>query len=158
MSPGARAIVAATSLPVSADLEHGFGDSPEVVAETIRQAGAAGLVGGSIEDSTGDANQPVFDFSLAVERVAAAADVLFAPALPTLESVRTVCAAVSRPVSFMAGIPGKSFAVADLTTAGVRRISVGTSFYRAGLAAFIDAAREVRERGTFSYVERALPT
>jgi 2-methylisocitrate lyase-like PEP mutase family enzyme len=196
---GAHAIVAATPLPVSADLENGFGDAPAVVAETIRLAAAAGLVGGSIEDSTGDANRPIFDFNLAVERVAAAveaarespfpftltaraenhlrgvadlddtirrlqafervgADVLFAPALPTLESVRLVCAAVSRPVSFMAGIPGRSFAVAELAEAGVKRISVGTSFYRASLAALIDAAKEVRDLGTFSYVERTLPT
>ena len=69
----AAQIVAATDLPVSADLENGFGDRPEDAAETIRQAAAIGLVGGSIEDATGDRQQPIYDFELAVERVAAAA-------------------------------------------------------------------------------------
>ncbi len=68
----ARAIVEATNLPVSADLENGFGDAPEAAAETIRLAAAAGLVGGSIEDATGDRDRPIYDESLAVERVAAA--------------------------------------------------------------------------------------
>ncbi len=68
----ARVIVAASELPVSADLENGFADAPAVVAETIRRAGAAGLVGCSIEDTTGDARRPIHDFNLAVERIAAA--------------------------------------------------------------------------------------
>src|SRR5215510_7157889 len=68
----ARAIVAATDLPVSADLEKGFGDAPAVAAETIRLAAQAGLVGGSIEDATGDKERPLYDFALAVERVTAA--------------------------------------------------------------------------------------
>ena len=69
----ARAIVAATDLPVSADLEKGFGDAPEAAAETIRLAAHAGLVGGSIEDATGDPARPLFDAGQATERVAAAA-------------------------------------------------------------------------------------
>ncbi|HXH40605.1 MAG TPA: isocitrate lyase/phosphoenolpyruvate mutase family protein, partial [Thermoanaerobaculia bacterium] len=77
----AKAVVDATDLPVAADLENGFGHSPEAAAETIRLAGeAAGLVGGSIEDSTGDPSQPIYDFQHAIERVAAAAEA--ARALP----------------------------------------------------------------------------
>ena len=76
----ARAIVEATHLPVAADLENGFGHSPEAAAETIRLAGEAGLVGGSIEDATGDADKPIYDFDQAVERVAASVEA--ARALP----------------------------------------------------------------------------
>jgi len=191
----ARAIVLATELPVSADLEKGFGDEPQAVAETIRLAAAAGLVGGSIEDATGNKDQPVFDLGQATERVAAAAqaahalpfpftltarsenflrgrpdlddtikrlqafehagaDVLFAPGLPTLEAVRTVCASVSRPVNFMVAIKGKSFSVAELEAAGVRRISLAASLYRTAMGALRSAALEVKERGTFGYLER----
>lgn len=70
----AAAIVAATGLPVSADLEDGFGAAPEACAETVALAAATGLVGGSIEDATGDPGAPIFDFAHAVERVAAAAE------------------------------------------------------------------------------------
>lgn len=70
----ARLIVEATDLPVAADLENGFGDEPEVVAETIHLAAECGLVGGSIEDATGRRGQPIYDFSLSVERIAAAAE------------------------------------------------------------------------------------
>lgn len=70
----ARAIVEATHLPVSADLEDGFGAAPEACALTIIRASEVGLVGGSIEDATGDSASPIFDFGLAVERVAAAAE------------------------------------------------------------------------------------
>ena len=69
----ARIIAAATELPVSADLENGFGVKPEVVAETIRMAADAGLAGASIEDSSGDADQPLFEIELATQRIAAAA-------------------------------------------------------------------------------------
>jgi len=194
-----RAIVAATDLPVSADLEKGFGDAPETVAETIRLAAAVGLVGGSIEDATGDKNTPLYDIGHATERVAAAAqaaralalpftltaraenflrgnpdlddtiarleafekagaDVLFAPGLPDLAAVRAVCAAVSKPVNFMVGIRGKSFTVAELATAGVRRISLATSLYRAAMSGLLDAAREVTAKGTFGYLDRSLTT
>ena len=194
-----RVIVAATDLPVSADLEKGFGDSPEVVAETVRLAAQAGLVGCSIEDATGDKAQPLYDFDLAVQRIRAAvqaarslglpftltarsenflrgnpdlddtirrlrafadagADVLMAPGLPDLEAVRKVCAALGKPVNFMAGIKGKSFSVAELAHAGVRRISLATSLYRAAMTGLFDAAREVKEKGTFGYLERSLGT
>ena len=76
----AKAIVEATSLPVAADLENGYGHSPEHAAETIRLAAEAGLVGGSIEDATGDEADPIYAFDHAVERVAAAAEA--ARALP----------------------------------------------------------------------------
>ncbi|HUP98044.1 MAG TPA: isocitrate lyase/phosphoenolpyruvate mutase family protein [Usitatibacter sp.] len=192
-----RAIVEAVDVPVSADLERGFGDAPADAAETIRQAGAAGLAGGSIEDSTGDKSKPIYDVAHAAERVAAAveaarelpcpfvltaraenfitgrpdlddtirrlqafekagADVLFAPGLPTLDAVRTVCASVSRPVNFMVGIRGKSFSLAELEQAGVRRVSVATSLYRAAMSGLVAAAREIREHGTFGYVETGL--
>ncbi|OLD68892.1 MAG: 2-methylisocitrate lyase [Candidatus Rokubacteria bacterium 13_1_20CM_70_15] len=195
----ARAIVAATDLPVSADLEKGFGDAPEAAAETIRRAAGVGLVGGSIEDATGDEHKPLYDIGHAIERVAAAvqaartlafpftltaraenflrgkpnlddtirrlqafekagADVLFAPGLPDLAAVRAVCAAVSRPVNFMVGIRGKSFTVAELATAGVKRISLATSLYRAAMSGLLDAAREVKEKGTFGYLDRSLTT
>ncbi len=193
----ARAIAMATDLPVSADLEKGFGDAPDVVAETIRLAAATGLVGGSIEDATGDNDRPLYDFDFAVERVAAAvaagralpfpftltartenflrgnpdlndtirrlqafekagADVLFAPGLPDLAAVRAVCVAVSKPVNFMAGIKGKSFTVAELEAAGVRRISLATSLYRAAMSGLLEAAREVKEKGTFGYIDRSM--
>ncbi len=194
-----RAIVAATDLPLAADLEKGFGDTPEIVAETIRLGAAAGLVGGSIEDATGDAAHPLFDFAQAVERVAAAAeaartlpfkfmltaraenylrgnpnlddtikrlqafekagaDVLFAPGLPDLDAVRTVCASLTRPVNFMVGIKGKSFSVAELETAGVKRISLATSLYRAAMTGLFDAATEISLHGTFGYLDRAMPS
>lgn len=195
----ARIIVGATDLPVSADLEKGFGDSPEVVAETVELAAQAGLVGCSIEDATGDKAKPLYDFDFAVERVRAAvraareadfpftltaraenflrgnpdledtirrlrafadagADVLFAPGLPDLESVRKVCAALGKPFNFMVGMKGRSFSVAELEKAGVRRISLATSLYRAAMTGLLDAAREVKEEGTFGYLERSLAT
>ena len=190
----ARAIVEATALPVSADLEKGFGDTPAIVAETIRLAAGVGLVGGSIEDASGNPDQPLFPFSLAVERVAAAveaaratgtgfvltgrtenylrgnpslddtirrlvafqeagADVLMAPGLPDLDSVRAVCSALDRPFNFMAGMRGRSFTVAALAEAGVRRVSLATSLWRSAMTAVVRAATEVRDQGTFGYVE-----
>jgi len=195
----ARAIVTATDLPVSADLEKGFGDAPAAAAETIRLAAEVGLVGGSIEDATGDKDKPLYDVAQAAERVAAAveaarklsfpfmltarsenfirgnpdlddtikrlqayeragADVLFAPGLPDLAAVRAVCSAVSRPFNFMVGIKGKSFTVAELAAAGVKRISLAGSLYRAAMSGLLDAAREVKDKGTFGYVDRAVST
>jgi 2-methylisocitrate lyase-like PEP mutase family enzyme len=89
---------------------------------------------------------------------AAGADVLMAPGLPDLAAVRTVCSALSKPFNFMAGIPGKSFSVAELAAAGVRRISLATSLYRAAMSGLLDAAREVKERGTLGYVDTSVPT
>jgi len=84
--------------------------------------------------------------------------VLFAPALPDLASVRTVCKAVSKPVSFMAGIKGRSFTVKELAAAGVKRISLATSLYRAAMTAVLNAAFEVKESGHFGFVDRCLTT
>jgi 2-methylisocitrate lyase-like PEP mutase family enzyme len=195
----AQSIAGAAELPVSADLERGFGDAPEVVAETIRLAAQIGLVGCTIEDSTGNPGKPLYDIGLAVERIAAAAgaaralpfpftltarahnflypapslddtirrlqaferagaDVLFAPGLPDLAGVRTVCAAISKPFNFIAGIPGKSFSVPELAAAGVRRISLATSLYRAAMTGLLDAAREVMGAGTFTFVDRSVAT
>jgi 2-methylisocitrate lyase-like PEP mutase family enzyme len=190
----ARAIVAACELPLSADLEQGFGEAPEVVAETIRRAAAVGLVGGSIEDASGNERAPIYELTLALERVAAAveaarklpfpftltaraenylhgrsdlddtlrrleaferagADVLFAPGLPDLAAVRAVCQAVKKPVNFMVGIRGRSFSVAELAAAGVRRISLSTSLYRAAMTGLYAAGCEVKDSGSFGYLE-----
>jgi 2-methylisocitrate lyase-like PEP mutase family enzyme len=195
----AKAIADATSLPVSADLEKGFGDTPEDAARTITLAASVGLVGGSIEDATDDSSRPLFDLAHAAERIAAAAeaagslgfpfvltaraenflrgnpdlddtirrlqafevagaDVLMAPGLPDLDSIRAVCAAVTKPVNFMAGIKGKSFTVADLAAAGVKRISLATSLYRAAMTGLLAAAAEVRDHGTFHYLDGTMPT
>jgi len=192
----AKAIVEATHLPVSADLEDGFGRSPEMCAATIRLASDIGLVGGSIEDATGDPNDPICAFQLAVERVAAVAmaardrqfmltaraenflhgrpdlddtirrlqsfaeagaDVLYAPGLPSLEAIREVCASVSKPVNVVMGLKGATFSVEELGAVGVKRISVGGAFARAALGAFVRAAREVKEKGTFTFAADAIP-
>ena len=190
----ARVVVDAVDLPVSADLENGFGHEPEEAAKTVSQAAEAGLVGCTIEDFTGDAERPFYDRELAAERIAAAAeaarsagfrftltarsecfirglpdldeviarlqsferagaDVLMAPALPDIEAVGAVCRAVSKPVNFMAGVAGKSFPATDLAAAGVRRISLATSLYRAAMSGVVAAATEAMEKGTFTYVD-----
>ena len=122
-------------------------------------AAAAGLVGGSLEDATGDPSRPNYDLTQAVERVAAAgADVLYAPGLPNLEAVKAVCAAVSpRPVNVLGGAKGGAFTVENLAAAGVRRISVGSALSRAALGAFLRAAREIADKGTFTFGEQAAP-
>jgi len=195
----ARLIVDATDLPVSADLGRGFGDAPEMVAETVRLAAEVGLVGCTIEDATGNPDNPLYDVRLAVERITAAAqaahalpfpfmltarahsllyaapslddtirrlqafekagaDVLFAPGLPDLGAVGAVCAAVSKPINFMVGIKGKSFSVGELVAAGVRRISLATSLYRAAMSSLLEAACEVKDKGQFSFLDRCLTT
>jgi 2-methylisocitrate lyase-like PEP mutase family enzyme len=88
----------------------------------------------------------------------AGASVLFAPGLPDLAAVRAVCAAVSKPVNFMVGIKGKSFSVGDLAAAGVRRISLATSLYRAAMTGLLDAAREVKDTGQFAFLDRCVTT
>jgi 2-methylisocitrate lyase-like PEP mutase family enzyme len=89
---------------------------------------------------------------------AAGADVLMAPGLPDLEAVRKVCQSLTKPFSFMAGIKGKSFSVAELEAAGVRRVSLATSLYRAAMTGLVTAAREVKDTGTFGYLETTLAT
>jgi len=93
----ARAIVDATSLPVSADLENGFGDDPQSCAETIRMAATAGLVGGSIEDATGRSGDPIYPFALAVERVAAAVAAARALPFPFILTARAENLITGRP-------------------------------------------------------------
>jgi 2-methylisocitrate lyase-like PEP mutase family enzyme len=185
-------ITGATDLPVNGDLENGFGHDPASVAETIRGAAAAGLVGCSIEDSTSAPGEPIYSLAHAVERIAAAveaaaalpfpftltaraenylhgrgdlddtierlqafdkagADVLYAPGLRDIDDIRTVCAAVSKPVNVLA-LPGTP-SVEVLAAAGVRRISLGTGFVRTALGAFVRAAREVSEHGTFGSLD-----
>lgn len=105
-------------------------------------------------------DRPDFDDTLkrlqAFER--AGADVVFAPGLPDLDSVRTVCAALSKPVNFMVGLRGASFTVAELADAGVKRISLSTSLFRAAVSGLIAAAREAHDVGTFTYLDRILLT
>ncbi len=191
----AQSIVDATDLPVSADLQNGFGHEPDACAETIRLAAQAGLAGGSIEDSSGESNQPIYDFKLAVERIAAAAeaarnshflltaraenflcgradlddtirrlqafaeagaDVLYAPALPSLDAIREVCASVPKPVNVLMGLKGATYTVEELGAAGVKRVSVGGSLARAALGAFFRAAREMKDKGTFTFAQDAI--
>src|SRR5205823_11245841 len=85
----ARAIVEAVDLPVSADLEKGFGDAPSAAAETIRLAAGVGLVGGSIEGATGDKDKPLYDIGQAAERVAAAVQAARALSFPFTLTART---------------------------------------------------------------------
>ncbi len=189
-----KMLVDATALPVSADLEKGFGDTPDSVAETIRVVAGTGLAGGSIEDFTGDLVAPIFEKELATERIAAAAeacralsddfvltaraeglcygstdlddiitrlqayeaagaDVLYAPGLHDLSSIKEVCRALAKPVNVVMGMPGATFSVAELTDAGVKRISVGSAFFRVAYGAMIDAAREISEHGSFQRMQ-----
>jgi 2-methylisocitrate lyase-like PEP mutase family enzyme len=195
----AASIVATTDVPVSADLENGFGDDPASVAETVRRAVAVGLAGCSVEDFTTRADDPIYDLGLASERVAAAAeaaaatshgggtpglvltaraenylhgrpdladtitrlqayqeagaDVLYAPGLTRLADLGAIVTSVDRPVNVLAlpGVPS----VPELAAIGVRRVSVGGSFLFTALGAVVEAARELRDEGTYSYWARA---
>ena len=192
----ASAIASATPLPVSADLENGFGDAPEVVAETISLAAQAGVVGGSIEDATGRAEQPIYEIEEAIDRVRAAvaaarylsfpftltaraenylhgrpdlkdtikrlqayqeagADVLYAPGLATKEDIAAVVSSVDRPVNALMGLQGVRLSLDELSAIGVKRVSVGSTLCRTALAAFLSAAKEMREHGTFTFAAEA---
>jgi 2-methylisocitrate lyase-like PEP mutase family enzyme len=194
-----RAIAGATDLPVNADLENGYADAPAAAAEMIRLAAEAGVVGGSIEDATGDAGNPIYDFDLAVERVraavvvaralpgpfmltaraenflhgrrdlddtirrlrafeAAGADVLYAPGLRDLASIRALTSAVGKPVNVVMSAADPSITVAQLSEAGVKRISVGGALSRLALAAFLKGAREMRDAGSFTYMRETVPS
>jgi 2-methylisocitrate lyase-like PEP mutase family enzyme len=192
----AAEIVAATELPVSADLEDGFGLAPETCAKTIAMAAEVGLVGGSIEDATGGEDAGVMDMGLAVERIAAAAeaakahqvvltaraenylhgrpdlkdtiarlqafeaagaDVLYAPGLPDLDAIRTVCSEVSKPVNVVMGLRPPFYTVQELSEAGVARISVGGSLARLAYGAVQQAMRAVLQDGAFAYADEAMP-
>jgi len=190
------AIVSATDLPVSADLENGFGDSAEIVAETIRLAAAAGLAGASIEDMS-QPGRSIYDQDYAAERVRAAAeaahalpfpftltaraenyvagrldlkdtirrlqayqmagaDVLYAPGLTSKGDIAAVVSSVDRPVNVLMGLAGVQLNLAELSAIGVRRVSVGSALSRAALGAFLRAAREMREYGTFAFADEAV--
>ena len=193
----AAEIVSATDLPVSADLEGGFGDDPETVAATFRLAGATGLAGGSIEDATGRQDNPIYEHELAVERVRAAAevakalpfpfmltarsenylvgktdlndtiarlqayqeagaDVLYAPGLRSKEDIAALVSSVDRPVNVLMALQGVHFSLAELSAIGVKRVSVGSALSRAALGAFLRAASEMKEEGTFTFADEAI--
>jgi 2-methylisocitrate lyase-like PEP mutase family enzyme len=191
------ALAAATDLPVSADLENGFGDDPQTVAETIRLAAAAGLAGGSIEDVSPRPHAAIYELSQAVDRVRAAveaaralpfpftltaraenfiagrpdlpdtigrlqayqeagADVLYAPGLPSKEAIATVVRSVDRPINVVMGLQGLRLNLATLSALGVKRVSVGSALARAAFDAFLRAASEMREQGSFEFAEEAV--
>jgi len=193
----ATAIALATDLPVSADLENGFGDTLESIAETFKLAAKAGLAGGSIEDTSDHADGSVYEIGRAADRVRAAAavvhnlpfrftltarsenylvgrpdlkdtiqrlqayqeagaDVLYAPGLTRKVDIASVVSSVDRPVNVIMGLQGVQLSQADLSAIGVRRISVGSALSRAALGAFLRAAREMREHGTFNFADEAV--
>ncbi|MGX1324042.1 2-methylisocitrate lyase-like PEP mutase family enzyme [Bradyrhizobium sp. USDA 377] len=193
-----RVIAKATDLPVSVDLENCGAHDPRQAAEAIRRAAEAGAVGGSIEDFTGDRERPIYDFSLAVERVqaavetarslsvaftltaraenllhgrndlddtirrlqafeAAGADVLYAPGVHDLATIRTVVASVGKPFNLVMGFADPTLTLAQLSAAGVKRISVGGAMSRYALAAFLRSAREMKENGSFTFVREMAP-
>jgi 2-methylisocitrate lyase-like PEP mutase family enzyme len=193
----ASAIAEATPLPVSADLEKGFGDAPEAAALTITLAAAAGVVGGSIEDATGRPDDPIYEMAHAVDRIRAAveaarnlafpftltaraenylhgrpdlddtikrlqayqeagADVLYAPGLTTRDHIAAVVKSVDRPLNVVMGLRGALLSLAELSALGVKRVSVGSALCRAALGAFLRAAREMREHGTFAFAAEAV--
>ena len=193
-----REIASATDLPVNADLENGYADDPEEAATIIRLAAEAGIVGGSIEDASGDPARPIYDFDLAVERVAAAArvahslpfpftftaraenylhgrrdlddtirrlqafaaagaDVLYAPGLRDLESIRKVVAAVQKPVNVVMSAADPEITAQQLAAAGVKRISVGGALSRLAYAAMRAALVAMRDEGSFRWVRDTLP-
>jgi 2-methylisocitrate lyase-like PEP mutase family enzyme len=188
----AAAMVAATDVPVSADLENGFAHAAAGVADTVAAAVTAGLAGCSIEDFTGDRDDPIYERQHAVDRVTAAvetaqaaglvltaraenfvrgrpdladtidrlqlfqeagADVLFAPGITAPDDIEQVVKSVDRPVNVLvrAGMPN----VSQLAALGIGRISVGGALGYVGLAAVVEAARELLEEGTYEYLERA---
>ncbi|HSU97819.1 MAG TPA: isocitrate lyase/phosphoenolpyruvate mutase family protein [Gemmatimonadaceae bacterium] len=193
----AATLAAATELPVSADLENGFGDDPETVAETIRMAAGAGLAGCSIEDSTNRDDDPIYSFEHSVDRIRAAveqvrnlpfpfmltarsenylhgrkdladtikrlqafqeagADVLYAPGMTDVKEIATLISSVDRPVNVLAGMQGTHFDVNELSRIGAKRISVGGALTRIAFAAVLHAAREMKERGTFTFIDEPI--
>jgi 2-methylisocitrate lyase-like PEP mutase family enzyme len=190
-------IAGATHLPVSADLENCYAHEPRAAAELIRLAAEAGVVGGSIEDATGDPGKPIYDFELAVERVHAAvemarslafpftltaraenflhgrrdlddtirrlqafekagADVLYAPGLRDLATMRSVVSSVTKPVNVVMSTADPALSAADLAKVGVKRISIGGSLSRLTFAFVMKAAREMKEEGRFTWMSEAV--
>jgi 2-methylisocitrate lyase-like PEP mutase family enzyme len=188
-----RSIAQGVEVPVSADFEGGFAVDPEGVARHVAAAAATGIAGLSIEDSTGDAERPLFEFSVAVERIRAArrasassgmlltarsegfvvgrpdlpetlrrlvayaeagADCLYAPGIRARADIAELVKAVApKPVNVLVGSDVAT--VAELADLGVRRISVGGALARAAWTGFLDAAKEIVERGTFTCLSRA---
>jgi 2-methylisocitrate lyase-like PEP mutase family enzyme len=192
-------IAAATDLPINADLENGYADAPEDAAQIIRMAADAGVVGGSIEDATGRADEPLYEFDLAVARVAAAAkvarslpfafpltaraenflhgrpdlddtikrlqafsaagaDVLYAPGLKDLATIRKLVAAVDKPVNVVMSMADPDLTAPQLAAAGVKRISVGGALARLAFAAVRDACVGMRDQGSFRWVRDTMPS
>jgi methylisocitrate lyase len=192
-----RAIAAAVDVPVNGDFEGGFAIEPDEVAANVTAATSTGVAGLSIEDSTGDDHNPLFDFDLAVRRVeaaraaidrsgtgvlltarsegfiagrpdlaetirrltafsAAGADCLYAPGLRAMSDIKAVVDAVApKPVNVLVSTGFTT--VADMTAAGVRRISVGGALARTAWTGFLAAAKEIAEEGTFTALDRATP-
>lgn len=193
-----RVIAAATDLPVNADLENGYAHEPRAAAEMIRLAAETGISGGSIEDTTGERERPIYDFQHALDRVQAAvevaralpvpfmltaradgllfgrdlddairrlqafekagADVLYAPGVRDLATIRTVASSVRKPLNVVMSAADPDLSVAQLAEAGVKRISVGGALSRLALAGFLKGAREMADRGTFTWVRETAPS
>lgn len=193
-----RDIARGVSVPVNADFEGGFAIQPTAVAANVTAASSTGIAGLSIEDSTGDPENPLFDFDLAVDRIGAArkaiddggtgvlltarsegfivgrpnldetirrltayaaagADCLYAPGIRSISDIKAVVRAVEpKPVNV--GVGNDFTTVAELAAAGVRRVSVGGALARAALTAFLSAAQEISDAGTFKHLSAALPS
>lgn len=196
----ARLIVDATDLPVNGDLENGYGHAPEDVAETIRQAIACGLAGCSIEDTTGDPRQPLYERAHAVERIRAArrtideagsvfvltgrceayltghdnplhecvdrlgemaeagADVVYACGMTQATDISALVRAVERPVNVLGGSGKDPLPIAALEDLGVKRVSLGPRLFQAAMGGFLRAARELKETGSFGFMDAAPAT
>lgn len=192
-------IAAAVTLPVSADLEAGFGAAPEVVAETIRLALQAGVVGGNIEDLSGDPHTPLFELELAADRIRAAresadgsgipftltartdcylagvpspfseavrrlnlfremgADCLFVPGIKDAETIAALVREVDGPITVVMGLTGSTFTVSQLSSLGVKRISIGGSLACSALGLVRRAAQEMLQHGSFDFAEQQIP-
>ncbi|KAF0098550.1 MAG: 2-methylisocitrate lyase [Rhodospirillaceae bacterium] len=190
-----RIIAGATDLPVNADLENGYADDPQEAATILRDAAAVGIVGGSIEDWSGER---IYDFNHAVERVAAGAetarslevpftftaraenlirgvkdlddtirrlqafekagaDVLYAPGLHDLSTMRAVASEVGKPLNVVMSAGDPDLTVEQIAATGVKRISVGGALSRLALAAFMKGANEMKA-GSFRWMRETMST
>ncbi|MFI5002485.1 MAG: oxaloacetate decarboxylase [Reyranellales bacterium] len=191
-----RIIAEATDLPVNADLENGYADDPKEAASILRDAAAVGIVGGSIEDWSGER---IYDFNHAVERVVASvevarslsvpftfvaraenlirgrpdlddtikrlqafekagADVLYAPGLRDLATMKLVASSVGKPLNVVMSAADPALTAAEMAAVGVKRLSVGGALSRLALAAFMKGAREMKDKGGFTWVRETMPT
>ncbi|MEV6943127.1 isocitrate lyase/phosphoenolpyruvate mutase family protein [Streptomyces sp. NPDC051172] len=192
-----REIADEITVPLSADLEDGYGESPETVATTISMALATGAAGGNIEDFTGDRKAPLYDPALAADRIraaraavdaggepfvlvgrtdvllvggtldecirradaylAAGADCAFVPGAADAETIGTLVRELDGPLNVVMGLTGGTLSLDDLRELGVRRVTVGGSIARAMYHHLLSAARELADRGTFSYADDQIP-